>query len=44
MICQDDRDKFIQAEVPELDGLVQMDVFDLLPIKDNPPAAKLLTL
>jgi hypothetical protein len=43
MLKQHDMANFIKAQIPELDGLAKMDVFDLLPIAQKPTQARLLS-
>jgi len=43
MLKQPDVADFLKAQLPELQGLVKMDVFDLLPIAQKPSHARLLS-
>jgi len=43
MLKQADKKNFIQAQLPELDGLAKMGVFEILPMTSKPPTAKLLS-
>jgi hypothetical protein len=43
MLKQHDMANFLKAQIPELDGLTKMDVFDLLPIAQKPTQARLLS-